>query len=313
MARLAPYAKEHAVLRGPGDARPTAAQIVKDQGLVASPDWIGRVVLITGCSPGGLGLETAKAIHLTAADVYMTVRDVAKGKQVAAEVLADGMPGRVEVVEVGPGVMFCPHGRTEDGFETHLGVNHLAHFYLFHLVKDALLSSASPSFNSRVVVVASAAHRSGKIHLDDLNLDKMEYDPKLAYGQSKLANIHFANELDRGFKSQNTRALSLHPGGSITPLSRYLGSTKDIEDDPVIGKILMTPAQAAATTVWAAIARQLEGKGGIYLDEVAEAELVGKDAPYAGPGYSARAFDSDTEKRLWTASLKLTGLSDYGV
>ncbi|KAB5511712.1 short chain dehydrogenase [Coniochaeta sp. 2T2.1] len=290
----------------------------------------------------------------------MTVRDVAKGKQIAAEVLADGKPGRFEVVEMDLGslasiragatdflrksgnklsvlinnagkskkavrwrstpsvpfssaVMFCPHGKTEDGFETHLGVNHLAHVYLFHLVKDALVSSPSPSFNSRVVVVASAAHRYGKIHLDDVNLDKMDYDPKVAYGQSKLANIHFANELDRRFKSLNIRAFNLHPGGSITPLSRYMGSTKNLEEDPVIGKILMTPAQAAATTVWAAVARELEGKGGIYLDEVAEAELVGKDAPYAGPGYATRAFDPDTEKRLWTESLKLTGLSDDGV
>lgn len=100
MTLLAPYAEQHKDPQGPGDARPTATQIIKDQGLVANPEWAGRVVLITGVSPGGLGPETAKAIHLTGADVYITVRDVNKGKQVAEEILADGKPGRVEVIQL---------------------------------------------------------------------------------------------------------------------------------------------------------------------------------------------------------------------
>lgn len=100
MARLAPYLEQHNPenLKGPGDSRPTAAQIVDDQGLVASPEWTGRVILVTGCSPGGLGADTAKALHLTGADVYITVRDAAKGKQVADEILADGKPGKVSVI-----------------------------------------------------------------------------------------------------------------------------------------------------------------------------------------------------------------------
>lgn len=100
MARLAPYLEQHKNLQGPGDARPTAIQIIEDQGLVASHSWTDRVVLITGCSPGGLGPETAKAIHLTGADVFITARDVAKGKQVAEEILADGKPGKVEVIQM---------------------------------------------------------------------------------------------------------------------------------------------------------------------------------------------------------------------
>lgn len=100
MARLAPYLEQHKNLQGPGDARPTAIQIIEDQGLVASPSWTDRVVLITGCSPGGLGPETAKAIHLTGADIFITARDVAKGKQVAEEILADGKPGKVEVIQM---------------------------------------------------------------------------------------------------------------------------------------------------------------------------------------------------------------------
>jgi hypothetical protein len=104
MTRISPYLEQHQHnlknLEGPGDCRPTAAQIIEDQGLVANSEWGGRVVLVTGCSPGGLGPETAKTIHLTGADVYITARDVAKGKQVAEEILADGKPGKIEVIQM---------------------------------------------------------------------------------------------------------------------------------------------------------------------------------------------------------------------
>lgn len=102
MARIAPYAEVHKLenLKGPGDARPTAAQIIEHQGLVGGPAWRGRVVLITGCSPGGLGPETAKAIRLTGANIYITSRDISKGKQVADELLADGKPRKVEVIQM---------------------------------------------------------------------------------------------------------------------------------------------------------------------------------------------------------------------
>lgn len=102
MTRLAPYYEQHKleIVQGPGDSRPTAAQIIKDQGLIDSPEWAGRVVLVTGVSPGGLGVETAKAIHLTGADVYITTRNLAKGEEVAEEIRADGKPGKVDVVQL---------------------------------------------------------------------------------------------------------------------------------------------------------------------------------------------------------------------
>ncbi|KAF3057025.1 Retinol dehydrogenase 12 [Daldinia childiae] len=338
MGRLAPYLEQHKAYQGPGDTRPTAIQIVEDQGLVSSPSWIGRVVLVTGCSPGGLGPETAKAIHLTGADVYITVRDVTKGKQIAKEILADGKPGKVDVIEMdlaslksvragaeeflrksnnklnilinNAGIMACPQGKTEDGFDLQFGTNHIGHFYLFQLVKDALLASASPSFNSRVISVSSAAHRYGDIQFDDLNFEKTEYTPLNSYAQSKLANVYFANELDRRYKSKNLRALSLHPGGILTPLARYLPTTDDILNDPGLAKMLKNPAQGAATTVWAAVAKELEGKGGIYLDEVAEAVETPPEAAYYEGGYNAKAFNPAAEEKLWAVSLKLTGLSE---
>ncbi|KAK7931186.1 Short-chain dehydrogenase [Apiospora marii] len=340
MARIAPYEELHKLetVNGPGDARPTATQIIQDQGLVDSPDWRGRVVLITGVSPGGLGAETAKAMHLTGADIYVTCRDVAKGQQVARDVLADGKAGKFEVIQMdlesldsvrtaaadflqksgnklnvlieNAGIMACPKAKTQDGFERQFGVNHLGHFLLFHLLQHALLGSASPSFNSRVVVLASGAHRRGKVDFDDLHFDKREYTPLGAYDQSKLANILFANELDRRYRSKSLRALSIHPGGILTPLTRYLPTVDDIKADKAMYATLKSEPQGAATTVWGAVAKEWEGKGGVYLDEVAEGWLTPPDALYYHGGYAPQAFDPPTEKRLWDVSMKLVGLGE---
>lgn len=186
----------------------------------------------------------------------------------------------------------------------------LGHFLLFQLLKDALLASASPSFNSRVVVVSSGAHRRGKINFNDLNFENTEYTPLGAYDQSKLANIHFANEIDRRYKSQNLRALSLHPGGILTPLTRYLPTIDDIKADKQLYNTLKDPAQGAATAVWGAVAKEWEGKGGVYLDEVSDGWLTPPDALYYHGGYAPQAFDPPTEKKLWDVSLKLTGLTE---
>ncbi|KAL1858820.1 hypothetical protein Daus18300_009818 [Diaporthe australafricana] len=340
MARLAPYYEQHKLenVRGPGDSRPTAAQIIEDQGLTDSPEWAGRVVLITGVSPGGLGLETAKAIHLTGADVYITSRNLVKGKEIAEEIRADGKPGKVDVVQLeldsldsvrtaasefllksgsklnilinNAGIMGCPKGQTKDGFELQFGTNHLGHFLLFQLLKDALLASASPTFNSRVISVSSCAHRGSNISFDDLNFEKTEYTPLGAYKQSKLANILFANELDRRYQSQSLRALSLHPGGILTPIARYMPSVEDMKADEKLHRTLKDPGQGAATTVWGAVAKEWEGKGGVYLDEVAEGWLSPPDALYYHGGYAPQAFDPETEKKLWDVSLKLTGMDE---
>ena len=85
--------------------------------------------------------------------------------------------------------MACPEGQTKEGHETQFGVNHLAHYLLFQLLKPALLASSTPGFQSRVVSLSSGSHRSGRIHFDDLNLKKMGYDPWVAYNQSKTANV----------------------------------------------------------------------------------------------------------------------------
>ncbi|KAK1968516.1 short chain dehydrogenase [Colletotrichum sublineola] len=337
MSRLAPYAEQHNNLTGPGDSRPTAIQIVEDQGLVGK--WAGKVAIVTGCSPGGIGPETARALHVAGADVYITVRDVIKGEEVAKDILSDGKPGKVEVIELdlgslesvrrgakeflgksdrlnvlinNAGVMACPKGKTVDGFETQFGTNHLGHFLLFQLLKPALLASSTPDFNSRVVSVSSMGHRRGRIQFEDLNFHgAVEYDPWAAYAQSKLANILFANELDRRYGPSGLHALSLNPGGIQTPLQRHTAERMDaLLKEPEIARCMKTPQQGAATSVWAAAAAELEGKGGKYLEDVAEAEEAAPEGWMARPGYVPSAYDPPTEKRLWTESLKLVGLED---
>ncbi|WYZ34666.1 hypothetical protein EsH8_I_000942 [Colletotrichum jinshuiense] len=336
MSRLSPYLQQHRNPSGPGDSRPTAIQVVEDQGLVGK--WADKVVLVTGCSPGGIGPETARALHVAGADVYITVRDIPKGEEVAKDILSDGKPGKVEVIKLdlgsldsvrqgakeflskseklnvlinNAGVMACPRGKTTDGFETQFGTNHLGHFLLFQLLKPTLLASSTPEFNSRVISVSSSSHRTGKIHFDDLNFNHtIEYDPWVAYGQAKLANVHFANELDRRYGSKGLHAVSLHPGGIESPLLRYTPELSEVVKDPEIGKWMKSPAQGAATSVWGAVAKEWEGKGGRYLDDVSEAEEASPDGVVFRPGYAPAAYDPLTEKRLWTESLKLVGFED---
>ncbi|KAK2735364.1 putative short-chain dehydrogenase [Colletotrichum kahawae] len=336
MARLAPYLEEHKNTTGAGDARPTAIKIVEDQGLVGK--WAGRVVLVTGCSPGGLGPETARAMHVTGADVYITVRDVSKGEEVAKDILSDGKPGKVEVIKLdlgsfesvrqgakeflnksdklnvlinNAGVMACPKGKTVDGFETQFGTNHLGHFLLFQLLKPALLAASTPEFNSRVVSVSSTGHRDGRIQFEDFNFDsKVEYHPWASYGQAKLANIHFANELDRRYGSKGIHALSLHPGGIATPLQRHSPDLQEMVKKPEVQAFLKSTSQGAATSVWAAVAKEFEGQGGKYLEDVSVAEQTAPDVKPSGSGYIPAAYDPPTEKRLWIESLKLVGVED---
>lgn len=121
--------------------------------------------------------------------------------------------------------------------------------------------------------------------------------------------MHFANELDRRY-SQHIRANSLHPGGILTPLARYLPAeaSTGLKDIPEVYRVLMSPQQGAATSVWAAVARELEDRGGMYLDEVAEAQLT-EPEPFHLPGYASQAFDPLSEKKLWEVSSQLTGIS----
>ncbi|OAG05693.1 putative short-chain dehydrogenase [Paraphaeosphaeria sporulosa] len=332
-----PYAAEHAAPAGPGDARPTAFQIVKDEGRVGKLS--DKVIFITGAS-SGLGIETARALHETGAKLYLGVRDLEKGKKVVDDILSKStINGDIELLQIGldslesvrkaaeefktrsgklnilinnAGIMALPHRTlTQDGHEAQFATNHLAHFLLFQLLKPLLLSSASPAFSSRVVALSSLSHRVGTINFDDLTL-KDNYHPFLAYGQSKLANLWMANHITRLYAPQNLFANAVHPGVIFTPLVKHMDAAEleEVRQDEEKMKGIKSVEQGAATTVWAAVGKCWEGKGGKYLENVRVSPPAPEDADFIVEGYSKLAYDEAGEKKLWETSNALVGFED---
>ncbi|EWG54799.1 hypothetical protein FVEG_12912 [Fusarium verticillioides 7600] len=321
--------------RGPGDARPTALQIVKDEGILNK--LTDKIVLITGGNQG-IGLETARALHATGATVYITARSPEKIKQGIQDIVSrpeaqseahvHGIELRLDsfksvraaakaflskvdklnILILNAGVMATPEGKTGDGFETQFGTNHLGHFLLFQLLKPALLAATTPSFHSRVISLASKGHRAGGIRWDDYNFEKEAYNPWLAYAQSKTANIYFAAELERRYADQGIHGLSVHPGYILTNLGKYVAlSTIDL--DGPIKNALRNKAQGAATTVYAAVSKDWEGRGGKYLADFVEERLVRPGVEPTSPelGHAAWIYDEEAERKLWAMSEKLVG------
>lgn len=316
------YAILHVTPGGPGDVRPTAREIVKDEGLEGKLN--DKVILITGCS-SGIGIETARALLATGAVLYLTARNLAKAAKALGGLLESDKVHLLEldlnslasvracansflsesktlnIIINNAGVMASPEGRTADGFETQFGTNHLAHFLLFNLLKPTLLASSTPEFHSRVIVLSSIAHRSSEVHFDNLDLIG-EYDPWIAYGQSKTANIWMANEIERRYGPKHLHAYSLHPGGINTGLQKHVPEEmkKTWAEDDATARSFKSLEQGAATTVWAAVAKELEGKGGKYLE----------DCQVSTQGYAPWAFDREKEAMLWLKSLTLVGLEE---
>lgn len=324
------YAEAHGSPNGPDDARPTALQIVKEENRETA--LTDKVALITGCS-SGIGIETARALAATGAKVYCCVRNPAKGTAALSNILS---PGRVELLTLdlnsldsvracakdflakseklnilinNAGIMATPTlEKTADGFEGQFGTNHLAHFLLFQLLKPALLRSSTPEFASRVVALSSMGHRSGGVQFGNYGFERGDYGPWVAYGQSKTANIYMANEIERRYGGRGLHALSVHPGGIMTGLQVHMSQeTKDsFAKNEAIMRTIKSPAQGAATTLWAAVGREWEGKGGRYLEDCHEAE------PHQGgaDGYAKWAYDEEAEKRLWADSCRMVGVED---
>lgn len=323
------YAQVHEFPAGPGDDRPTASKIISDEGLQGQ--WHDKVILITGCS-SGLGVETARVLATTGATLYLTARNLDKAKAALGDLArsdrvhllhlnleslasvracAAEFTSKSSILNIfigNAGVMMAPEGRTADGFETHFGTNHLAHFLLFQLLKPTLLSSSTADFNSRVVLLSSIAHRSAEINFDNLNLDG-EYHPWVAYAQSKTANIWTANEIERRYGGEGLHAWSIQPGPTGTGLYQHVSEEEiaSSQSDPVLAKHFKTIEQGAATTVWAATAKALEGQGGKYLEDC---QISKEHDPSAGPwvpGYNSWAYSEEKEAKLWAKSLELIG------
>ena len=300
-------------------------------------DLKGRRVLVTGVS-AGLGVETARALVEHGADVIGAARDLGKahrateGVRAAAtrgggsialveldlasltsvracadNLIADGRS--FDVVIANAGVMACPFGKTVDGFETQFGTNHLGHFLLVNRIAPLIRPGG------RLVILSSAAHRNSDVDLDDPNFDRTTYDPHIAYGRSKTANILFAVEFDRRHRDRGVRATAVHPGGIRTELARHMDPTAmkaliaRIEADNIKhgrpGFSLKSIPQGAATSLWAGLIAPAGSVGGLYCEDCHVAEPV--DNPEIRDGIKPFALNPATAKALWAKSEAMVG------
>ena len=294
-------------------------------------DLVGKLALVTGAS-SGLGAETVRALAAKGARVVLTARDLAKGEAVAQSIRESTGNTEVAVEELelasfasirafaarfnathealhilvnNAGVMACAHGTTTDGFECQFGTNHLGHFLMTCLIAPTLIAGAP----SRVVVLSSRGHHQSPVVFDDINFDRRPYEKWSAYGQSKTANILFAVELDRRLRDRGVRANAVHPGVIQTELGRHM-TLEDYEDlqrrarERGASMQRKNIAAGAATSVYAATAPELEGRGGLYLEDCHVAAV--DDVDVSG-GVRSYAVDAEAARRLWAMSEEMAG------
>lgn len=304
-------------------------------------DLSGKRVLITGVS-AGLGVEAARALAAHGAIVIGAVRDIDKATRATEPVRAGAAHGgglelvkldlndlasvracadallsddeKLDLVIANAGIMACPFGRTTDGFETQFGTNHLGHFVLVNRIGPLMKPGA------RLVNLSSLGHRRADVDLDDPNFDHMPYDPWIAYGRSKTANILFAVEFDRRHKARGVRATAVHPGGIRTELSRHLTPEQQqalMDGINAANKAAGEPhfrfktiPQGAATGVWAGVIAKAEEVGGLYCEDCHVAELVAD--PAIRRGFRPYALDPEHAKALWAKSEEMVGESFPG-
>ncbi|RWR06220.1 SDR family NAD(P)-dependent oxidoreductase [Paenirhodobacter populi] len=309
-------------------SRPFGAESTTED-VLAGVDLTGKRILITGVS-AGLGAETARALVTHGADVVGTARNLDKARAATGVVrgggrlelialdlaslasvraaadalLADGRP--FDVIIANAGVMATPQGRTADGFETQFGTNHLGHFVLVNRIASLLRPGG------RVVMLSSAGHHSADVDLDDPDFDQTPYDPFVAYGRSKTANILFAVEFDRRHKDRGIRATAVHPGVILTELVRHMSedATQDLmislaarEAEGETAFALKTIPQGAATSVWAAAVAGAEAIGGRYCLDCHVAAIDDETAD----GVRSYALDPAHARDLWAKSEAMTG------
>ncbi|GAY17834.1 SDR family NAD(P)-dependent oxidoreductase [Mycobacterium sp. shizuoka-1] len=278
-------------------------------------DLTGRTVVITGAS-SGLGLQTARAMQSAGAQIVAAVRDLDKTRAAidcemvalelgdlrsaatAAETIADSHE-RIDVLINNAGVMAPPLTRTAQGYELQLGANHLGHFVFTTGLAERFAAG------TRIVNLSSRGHLYSGIRWDDPNYDdETSYDKWQAYGQSKTANVLFAVEAERRWGPRGVHSFAVHPGVVVTELARHM--TRDDYSGRLANLDVTDVDHGAATTVWAATSTDLDGRGGLYLEDCRIAD------PFAEGvvgGYAPWAVDPEQAVRLWDWSQRQADLN----
>jgi NAD(P)-dependent dehydrogenase (short-subunit alcohol dehydrogenase family) len=303
----------------------------------------GKRILVTGVS-AGLGVETARSLAAHGAHVVGAARDLSKAEAATALVRKDAAEnsGRFELIELdlgnlksvracagqlvakgdpfdvviaNAGVMATPFGHTVDGFETQFGTNHLGHFVLVNRIASLLRSG------SRLINLSSSGHRYSNVDLDDPNFERTPYEPFLAYGRSKTANIQFAVAFDERHRQRGVRAAAVHPGGIQTELARHLDPGRIHTIVEQLNQQLAqegkgpfefkTIPQGAATSVWAGVVALSDEIGGKYCENCHVGHIVADDVIISAisEGVRGYALDSNLAAALWKKSEEMVGES----
>jgi NAD(P)-dependent dehydrogenase (short-subunit alcohol dehydrogenase family) len=307
-------------------AASTAAEVIR------GIDLSGKCAVVTG-GYSGIGIETVKAFRSAGARVFVPARDLAKARAALSEMPDVGLQpmdlldpasidrfveqvlketDAVDILVNNAGVMAPPLVRDARGYESQFSANHLGHFQLTCRLWPALVRAG----HARVIALSSFGHRRAGIDLRDPNFEHREYEPWVAYGQSKTANALFAVALDSIGQRSGVRAFSVHPGGIVTDLVRHMTNEQleashviDKDGKPIIdpGNNKKTPQQGAATSVWCATSPQLDGMGGVYCADCDIARALPGDESTELHGVRPRATDPIAAGRLWQLSEQLTG------
>jgi NAD(P)-dependent dehydrogenase (short-subunit alcohol dehydrogenase family) len=303
----------------------------------------GKRALVTGVS-AGLGVETARALAAHGAQVVGTARDLDKAKAATAQVrkdasanggtfelieldlanlnsvraCADGLMAKgqpFDVVIANAGVMATPFGHTADGFETQFGTNHLGHFVFVNRIASLIRSGG------RIINLSSSGHRYSNVNLQDPNFERTPYEPFVAYGRSKTANILFAVAFDKRHRERGVRAAAVHPGGIQTELARHMDPS---QMQPVLDQLnkqlaaegkgpfqYKTIPQGAATSVWTGVVAPADEIGGRYCENCHVGNIVADDVTISAisEGVRAYALDAKNAEALWKKSEELVGES----
>jgi NAD(P)-dependent dehydrogenase (short-subunit alcohol dehydrogenase family) len=310
---------KNTLITTPFGATSTAADVV------AGIDLTDRRAIVTG-GASGIGVETARALAIAGAQVTLAVRNVPAGERTAQAIIestgnTDVHVGELELSDLssvaafaaawdGPlhilvdnaGMMASPLMRTPNGWEMQFATNHLGHFALANALHDALAAAGG----ARVVSVSSSAHLRGDVDFDDLHFERREYDPWVAYGQSKTSNVLFAVEGSKQWAGDGITINALMPGAIQTNLQRY------VSDEDLLAMVAAsggstdiawkTTEQGAATSVLVATSPLLDGVGGRYFENCNEAGL---NQPGTRTGVAAYALDPASAERLWRVSTEL--------